>query len=87
MQRQENCPSGNCSAIWRATCTAKAVLPIPAIPPISQMAATSPAIAASATAAISFVNSGSRPVNDAASGGRVRVAAAALPALGTASPG
>ena len=68
------CPSGNRDASLWAACTAKAVLPTPAIPLIPQTATASPDAAASAAASRSR-NSASRPVNEFVSRGSVRIAA------------
>ena len=70
------CPPGNRPASRCAACTAKAVLPMPAIPPIAWMLTTPPAPAA---ASASSASSCCRPVNEAMSRGSVRVAATPLP--------
>ena len=70
------CPPGNRPASRCAACTANAVLPTPAIPPIAWMPTTPPAPAA---ASASRSSSCCRPVNEAMSRGSVRVAAATPP--------
>ena len=69
------CPPGNRPASACAACTANAVLPTPAIPPIAWMLTTPPA-AASASAICA--SSCRRPVNEAMSRGSVLVAATPL---------
>ena len=77
------CPPGNLSASRCAACTANAVLPTPAMPPIAWMPTTAPAPTAASTSSCS---SRCRPVNEAMSRGSVRIAAA--PAVtGTAGAG
>ena len=66
---RKTCPSGKCGASWRAARTANAVLPTPAIPPITQMP-PAPAPASS------WASSPARPVNEAISRGSARLAAA-----------
>ena len=67
------CPAGNRAASRCAACTANAVLPMPAIPPIAWMLTTPPVPAA---ASASSASSCCRPVNEAMSRGSVRGAAA-----------
>jgi hypothetical protein len=71
------CPPGNRPASRCAACTANAVLPIPAIPPIAWIPTTPPSAAWSSIAPSSRVSSAPRPVKPATSRGSVRVAAAA----------
>ena len=83
--RPGNAPASRCAA-----CTAKAVLPTPAIPPIAWIPTTPPpAAAAPVTAPASCASSAARPVKLAISRGSVRVAAAAAPspAASTSSAG
>ena len=74
------CPSGNRGASRWAAWTASAVLPMPAIPPIAWILTTPGCEQADVTPS-SCRNSGCRPVNEAMSRGRVRVAAAVPPAV------
>ena len=74
---KKNCPSGKLPVSRWAACTAKVVLPIPAIPSIAQTPTTPPAAATMARVPISCASSAWRPVKAAISRGRPRVAAAA----------
>ena len=73
---RKTCPPGNRPASWCAACTANAVLPIPAIPPIAWMLTIPPAPAAASDSSASAASSSRRPVNEAMSRGSVRVAVA-----------
>ena len=73
------CPSGKRPASRCAACTARVVLPIPAIPPMAWIPTTPPVAAVSASPAVSRASSAPRPVNPEMSRGSVRVAAATEP--------
>ena len=74
---RKNWPSAKSPASRWAACTAKVVLPIPAIPSIAWMPTTPPSAARLSIAPNSWVSSAWRPVKAAVSRGSARVAAAA----------
>src|SRR5207249_5577691 len=82
---RKNCPSGKLPVSRCAACTAKVVLPMPAIPSITQILGGPPSAVTLASVPRSRASSGSRPVKLPISRGRLRVAAAADPSAAPSS--
>ena len=82
---RKNCPSGKLPVNRCAACTAKVVLPTPAIPSIRQIPGGLPSAVTLASVPRSCASSGSRPVKLPISRGRLRVTTAAEPSAALSS--